>query len=343
MNNLLLTRTLGIALAIAVATGCATTTKVDPNVAKGRQQLVDAMDAAWVRVVASGKDRAILAQQPPSRPGAALSYMVTLADCLPLPEVTPFPEKPVGLWKEILDRGTIRQVVQTTTNTPNDTAYFFSSISDAYFAAMLDEINAHYNVNLKVENVTLPPGPAPTTSLVVSGKADIVSQLNATGGDTQGMRRRASRRFTCTLSASSQFIHIPEQSELAQQINTVDDLAKRKGLRICAGPLDHPDREGVFPPAHGVDQVPQRPHGLRQGHPGRQGGSHHQPVAEPGDCRTQGLQVRAHPDRGGHAAVGRAGGHRVPVRRQSEDRGQVFRGGMITVGAPSGAIDSGRA
>ena len=32
------------------------------------------------------------------------------------------------------------------------------------FAAMLDEINAHYKVSLKVENVTLPPGPAPTTS-----------------------------------------------------------------------------------------------------------------------------------------------------------------------------------
>ena len=238
-------RTVALALAISLATvfavGCATTNKVDPNIARGRQQLVDAMDAAWVRVVASGKDREILAQQPPSRPGAALSYMVTLADCLP------FPETPVGLWKEILDRGTIRQVVQTTTNTPNDTAYFFSSISDAYFAAMLDEINAHYKVSLKVENVTLPPGPAPTTSLLVDGKADIVSQLNATGGDTQGLRRRTSRRFTCTISASSQFIHIPEQSELAKQINSVDDLAKRKGLRICAGPLTTQTAKAFFP------------------------------------------------------------------------------------------------
>jgi hypothetical protein len=247
MNLHVLTRTVALALASVFAVGCATTAKVDPNIAKGRQQLVDAMDAAWVRVVASGKDREILAQQPPSRPGAALSYMVTLADCLPLPDVTPFPETPVGLWKEILDRGTIRQVVQTTTNTPNDTAYFFSSISDAYFAAMLDEINVHYKVNLKVENVTLPPGPAPTTSLVVNGKADIVSQLNATGGDTQGMRRRSSRRFTCTISASTQFIHIPEQSDLAKQINSVDDLAKRKGLRICAGPLTTQTAKAFFP------------------------------------------------------------------------------------------------
>ena len=233
-------------IALLVA-GCTATTTVDPNLARGRQQLVDAMDAAWIRVVASGKDRAILAQQPPSRPGAALSYMVTLADCLPAPELAPFPETPVGLWKEILDRGTIRQVVQTTTNSPNDTSFFFSSISDAYFDAMLDEINAHYNVKLKVENVTIPPGPAWTTSLVMEGKADIISQLNATGGDTQGMRRRNSRRFTCTISAISQYIHIPIKSELAKQINTVDDLSKRKGLRICTGPLATQTSKAFFP------------------------------------------------------------------------------------------------
>ncbi|MEO8223819.1 MAG: hypothetical protein ABI661_03365, partial [Gammaproteobacteria bacterium] len=206
-------RTLSTLIALALLTGCAAPgpvkPPVDPDLAKGRQQLVDALDAAWVRVVASGKDREILAKQPPSKPGAALSYMVTLADCLPQPENVPFPEKPVGLLKEILDRGTIRQVVQTTTNTPNDTAFFFASISDALFEAVLDQMRGYYKVPLKVEDVTIPPGPAPTTSLVVEGKADIVSQLNAIGGDTQGMRRRSSRRFTCTLSAISQYIHIP--------------------------------------------------------------------------------------------------------------------------------------
>ena len=247
MKTRTMTHAAGLGIIALVVAGCTVTTKVDPNLARGRQQLVDAMDAAWIRVVASGKDRAILAQQPPSRPGAALSYMVTLADCLPAPELAPFPETPVGLWKEILDRGTIRQVVQTTTNSPNDTSFFFSSISDAYFDAMLDEINAHYNVKLKVENVTIPPGPAWTTSLVMEGKADIISQLNATGGDTQGMRRRNSRRFTCTISAISQYIHIPIKSELAKQINTVDDLSKRKGLRICTGPLATQTSKAFFP------------------------------------------------------------------------------------------------
>lgn len=242
-----LVRAITLGALAGLAAGCATTPKVDTNVAKGRQQLVDALDAAWVRVVASGKNRAILAQQPPSKPGAALSYMVTLADCLPQPDMVPFPEKPVGLLQEILARGSIRQVVQTTTNTPNDTSFFFSSISDALFSAMLDEINAQYKVQLKIENVTIPPGPAPTTSLVVNGTADIVSQLNAIGGDTQGMRRRNSRRFTCTISAISQYIHIPAQSDLAKEINTVDDLSKRQGLRICTGPLATQTTKAFFP------------------------------------------------------------------------------------------------
>ena len=247
MNKQHLFRAVALTLSALIAAGCASTSRVDSDVAKGRQQVVDAMDAAWIRVVASGKDRAILAQQPPSNPGAALSYMVTMADCLPQPENAPFPAQPVGLWKAILDRGTIRQVTQKTTSTPNDTSYFFSSISDALFQAMLDEINAHYKVNLKVENVELPPGPAPTTSMVVDGKADIVSQLNATGGDTQGMRRRTSRRFTCTISAISQYLHIPETSALAKEINSVDDLYKRKGLRICAGPLATQTARAFFP------------------------------------------------------------------------------------------------
>jgi len=246
-----------VAMTALLTGGCTTTpreeppvakaVKVDPNVAKGRQQLVLAMDAAWIRVVASGRDRQILSQQPPSRPGAASSYMVTLADCLPAPELAPFPEKPVGLWKEILDRGTIRQVVQTTTNSPNDTSFFFGSISDAFFQAMLDEINSYYKVDLKIENVTIPAGPAWTTSLVVDGKADIISQLNATGGDTQGMRRRLSRRFTCTISAISQYIHIPVTSALSKQINTVDDLSKMKDLRICTGPLATQTTKAFWP------------------------------------------------------------------------------------------------
>lgn len=224
-----------------VAAGCATTGPKGPpkmnDEVRGREQLVRAFDAAWVRVVRSGRDREILAQQPPFKPGAALSYMVQLADCLPSPEIVPYPEKPAGMFKRILETGVIRKVTQQTTNTANDTSYYFSSISDALLDATLEEIEKQYKVDLRFENVQLPPGPAPTTSLLVEGKADIVDQLNALGGETQGLRRRISRRPTCMLSAVSQYIHIPAKSELARQINTWDDLVKRPDVRICTGPL----------------------------------------------------------------------------------------------------------
>lgn len=231
-------RTAALALAAAMFAGCAAQpAQPDPNIAKGREQLIRAIDAAWIRVVASGKDQEILKTEPLTRPGAAASYMVRLADCLPQPDIAPWPEKPVGLFKEVLERGTIRRVTQSVPDSPQNTSYYFSGVSEKYLRAVLDEIGQQYGVTLKLEDVALPPGTLPSTSQVVSGRADIVDQLNATGGDTQGLRRRVSRRFSCTLSASSQFIHIPVTSPLVKEINSFNDLIARPNVRICAGPL----------------------------------------------------------------------------------------------------------
>jgi hypothetical protein len=204
--------------AAALAAGCATSTPkpaVDPDLARGREQMIRAFDAAWIRVIASGKDQEVLKAEPPNKPGLALQYMVRLADCLPQPEIAPWPEQPVGLFKEVLERGTLRRVVQNVPINPQSTSYYFSGISEKYLALVLDEINAHYGVKLKLEDVALPPGTLPATSEIVAGRADFVDQLNATGGDSQGLRRRVSRRFSCTMSASSQYVHIPVDSARA--------------------------------------------------------------------------------------------------------------------------------
>ncbi|MCC5795468.1 MAG: transporter substrate-binding domain-containing protein [Chromatiales bacterium] len=221
------------------------------ELAKGRRQLIAAFDAAWVRVVATGKDREVLATQPPNRPGASKSYIVRLADCLPEPEYTPWPENPVGPFKDILETGVIRQLVQGVPETPANTSYYFSGISQGFQAAVLAEIEKHYGVELKVETVVLAPGKLPATSLLVAGKVDFLSQLNATGGHTEGLRRRDSRRFSCTMTASSQFIHIPEKSPLAREINSFDDLAARPHVRICAGPLAT-QTSSAFLPQHSI-------------------------------------------------------------------------------------------
>ncbi len=57
---------------------------------EGRQQLVDALDAAWVRALDEGQVREIINRHDAS------DLIINIADCLPDPEVTRFPENPVG-------------------------------------------------------------------------------------------------------------------------------------------------------------------------------------------------------------------------------------------------------
>ena len=112
----------------------------DAEVAKGREQLIRAFDAGWIRVIASRKDLEILETEPSSQPGAAKNYMVRLADCLPQPEIAEWPEKPVGMFKDILETGVIRQLVQGVPQTPENTSWNFSGISQRYQDAIFEEI-----------------------------------------------------------------------------------------------------------------------------------------------------------------------------------------------------------
>jgi len=219
----------------------------DEEIRKGREQLVRAFDAAWIRVIASGKDQEIIARYPANKPGAAKSYMVRLVDCLPLPDLAPWPEKPVGMFKDILETGVIRQLIQGVPENEKNTSWYFSAISKGYQDAVFEEINKQYGVKLKIENVVLAPGTLPATSLLVAGKVDFISQLNALGGRTQGLRRRTSRRFSCTMSASSQFIHIPDDSPLVEEINSLNDLIARPDVKICAGPLTTQTAKAYMP------------------------------------------------------------------------------------------------
>lgn len=240
---------------LLVLTGCSTTgssaKEADEvamdEVAKGREQMVRAFDAAWVRVIASGKQKEILDSEPPNNPGLANSYVVRMADCLPLPDLTPYPEKPVGMLKQVIDTGQLRRLIQDVPNTKADSSYFFSTLSDKLFQAMLDELGSQYGTEITYTNVAAAPGRLASTSYLIDDKVDIVSQLNATGGRTQNLRRRISRRFTCTLTAATQFIHIPETAELASEINSLHDLMDRTDVRICAGPLTTQTAKAFLP------------------------------------------------------------------------------------------------
>jgi len=255
----LLTTGLGASNAVyAGAHGGAKVSKIDElpvrsgdwspeEIAKGRAQLTAAFDAAWIRIIHSGRDQEVLKTEPKNKPGASQRYIVRLVDCLPQPEIAPWPEKPVGMFKDILDTGVIRQLTQGVPETEANTSWYFSGVSQKYQDMVIEEIGKHYNVDLKVETVVLAPGRLPATSILVDGKIDFISQLNAVGGNTQGMRRRMSRRFSCTMSASSQFIHIPEKSELVEEIKSLNDLIARPDIRICAGPLTTQTAQAYMP------------------------------------------------------------------------------------------------
>ena len=196
--------------------------------AKGREQLVTALDAAWVRILDSGTYRKIL-----NAHGAA-EVLVNIVDCLPAPGMIPFPEKPEGLLKQILDTKQIR--VGTMIDSPpgpETTANFFSPVSADMLEAVLKEIAGHYGTGpITVTKVTIPP-PFNATSALNKGEIDILDQLNALGGESENLRRRTSRRFTCTLSGSRQVLYVKNEAPYT----TFEDVLNDGDVKICAGPL----------------------------------------------------------------------------------------------------------
>ena len=160
--------------------------------------------------------------------------MVNIVDCLPVPEKTPFPEKPEGLLKQILDTKKIR--VGTMMNSPpgpETTANFFSPITADMLGAVLGEIASHYGTDpITVTKVTIPP-PFHATSALNKGEIDILDQLNALGGISENVRRRTSRRFTCILSGSKQVLYVKNEAPY----KNFEDLLNDPDVKICAGPL----------------------------------------------------------------------------------------------------------
>ena len=217
-----------VALALSCLLGSPQSLAGPSNPTKGRKQLVSALDAAWVRIVDSGKYRQIL------NANGAAEVLVNIVDCLPSPEMIAFPEKPEGLLKQILDTKKIR--VGTMIDSPpgpETTANFFSPITADILEAVLSEIAKHYGIGqITVTKVTIPP-PFNATSALNKGEIDILDQLNALGGKSENLRRRTSRRFTCTLSGSKQVLYVKNGAPY----KNFEDVLNDSDVKICAGPL----------------------------------------------------------------------------------------------------------
>jgi hypothetical protein len=253
-----------------------------PNdVSAGREQLVDAFDAAWTRVVRSGEYRNIINGFVEPIPGVidATDYVVNQSDCLPNPDVTPFPDNPKGRFKEILDNAEIRRGVVLGApwfiSGGKNVADWFSGglggsdmLQDILDAILAEIANEYGTGPITVTDVEI-PFPFNTTSALQDGifgfslnffggdyfpftpvnlpgvTVDFLDQFNAKGGESEELRRLKGRRPTCALSSSAQFIHVPVGSPFT--INSIDDLRADPSIRICTGNLSTQLANQYFP------------------------------------------------------------------------------------------------
>ncbi|MCP4715753.1 MAG: hypothetical protein GY868_11605 [Deltaproteobacteria bacterium] len=217
-----------VALTLTCFTGSSKSLAEQARSSGGQEQLVQALDAAWVRIVDSGTYRQIL------NTNGAAEVVVNIADCLPTPEMIAFPKKPAGLLKRILNTKTIR--VGSMLNSPpgpETTANFFSPITADMLTAILNEIAKHYGTGpITVTKVTIPP-PFNATTALNKGDIDILDQLNALGGKSENLRRRSSRTFSCTLTGSRQVLYVKNKAPY----KNFDDVLNDADVKICAGPL----------------------------------------------------------------------------------------------------------
>jgi hypothetical protein len=193
---------------------------------------------------------------------------------LPQPENVEFPSKPKGLLKEILDNGSIRRGFPFGFSPfPGAaTADYFSPLNEAMVAGIVGEIEAHYGVPINVVDVLIGV-PFNTTSALLDGvfnnpfipfapaddpvPVDFIGQFNALGGETEGARRRDTRRFTCAFSSSGQYIHLT--AAVSAGINSLADLRAATisdpTLNICTGPLSTQTIRSYLPEANANGQI----------------------------------------------------------------------------------------
>lgn len=194
--------------------------------------LVAALDAAWVRVLDDDVFRRIVARH------GMQDVVVNMADCLPKPGVTHYPERPTGALKKILDAKRVNVgVTEAGKLDDGATATPFIPMSDDLLAAVFAELADHYETGpIEINYVTIQP-PFPITSTLNSGEIDIVGLVNALGGETEDLRRRDSRQFTCTMTSTRQIIWVRKDGGPDWQ--HVNDAFDDPDIQLCVGPLSN--------------------------------------------------------------------------------------------------------
>jgi len=182
--------------------------------------LVEALDAAWVRVLDKDIFRNIVTRH-------GLQDVVT------------------GTLKNILESKQVNVGVSAAGRLDDGaTATRFTAMSDELLAAVFGELAAHYDIgSIAINYVTIRP-PFPITSTLNSGSIDIVGLVNALGGETEDLRRRDSRRFTCTLTATRQVLWLKKED--GPQWQDINDALDDPNISLCVGPLSNQLSKAYF-------------------------------------------------------------------------------------------------
>jgi len=231
---------------------------IDPQ---GKNQLVDALDAAIARVIDSGKWREIINSDPVAGP-----LIVNMADCYPrimdgTDEIYPFPPNPTGALAAILTSKQIRMGTFDVVTTPG-TFHVFDNVSPALMRAIIDELGKGYGIPPSPDPEAIQIVPVliwpPSSSLVFTGLTngdfditDFLGALGATasvGGVEQ--RRRKLARFTCTVFGTPWYIHVRN----ASSYTTFDDVVADSTADVCVGQLSARLSEDYFKNAQSITQ-----------------------------------------------------------------------------------------
>eukprot|EP01084_Bolivina_argentea_P234861 395366_1 len=213
----------------------------------GQQQLTEILNAAWTRILYNGEYAAILANN------GVDNVTIDIADCLPIPELTPFPDKSQLKYnaKEIIDTTHILKFGMTPNTQENltgiDTTGFFANTISDIRTAIVEQININYDITIDVQIVDIWPF-QDFTELLNDRTIDILDQLNALGGtDRNDNLRRNSRLFSCSLISSGQYVMVNHTSSI---YSVTDIIEMGSNVKICAGVLSIQLTNAYFPNAN---------------------------------------------------------------------------------------------
>jgi len=228
---------------------------------QGKDQLVDALDAAIARVLDSGRWREIINSDPVAGP-----LIVNIADCYPRitedgDEIYPFPQNPTGLLADILSTKEIRMGTFDVVTTPG-TFHVFDKVNADLMRAIIDELGKGYDIPPSPDPGAIKIVPViiavPSSSLVFTGlnngDFDITDFLGALGATASvngvEQRRRKLARFTCTAFGTPWYIHVKNTSSY----QTFDDVVADTSADLCVGQLSARLSDDYFKNARSITQ-----------------------------------------------------------------------------------------